>query len=96
MGKKKGTPEDDMYTIALDDLCMRFLINIPEDEQDNNDRIMFQIEQAHWFYMDFYLKKHPSLPRANMKQFGFDIFEHCPPLQGRVSKFDAIYSKWSK
>ncbi len=38
----------------LDDLCARFLVNLPAEEQATFERIGFQIEQAFWYYEDFY------------------------------------------
>ncbi|KAG2220991.1 hypothetical protein INT45_004610 [Circinella minor] len=38
----------------LDDLSSRFIINVPEAEQQSPERICFQVEQAHWFYEDFH------------------------------------------
>ena len=46
---------------VLDDLCSRFLVNVPASERDDNVRLCFQIEQAHWFYMDYYVADH-TLP----------------------------------
>ena len=40
----------------LDDLGSRFIINIPEEERKDLIRICFQIELAHWFYVDEYVK----------------------------------------
>lgn len=39
---------------VLSDLCSRFIINVPEEERTDLIRIFFQIEIAHWFYLDFY------------------------------------------
>ncbi|KAI6205916.1 hypothetical protein M3Y94_00846300 [Aphelenchoides besseyi] len=40
--------------IVLDDLCLRFVDNIPEAEKDEPVRVCFQLEQAHWYYVDYY------------------------------------------
>ena len=40
----------------LDDLGSRFIINIPEEERKDLIRICFQIELAHWFYVDEYVE----------------------------------------
>ena len=47
----------------------RFLINIPVDEKSNMVRICFQIEQAHWYYIDFCRQEDPDLKPCGMKQF---------------------------
>ena len=45
---------------ALDDVETRFLYNCPEEELSDPSRLMFHIEQAWWFYEDFYADKHPD------------------------------------
>lgn len=61
---------------ALDDLCMRFILNLPDQERDSLERLFFQIEEAHWFYEDYYRKKH-SLPYFSLRNFTFKIIMHC-------------------
>ena len=38
----------------LDDLAMRFVVNCPQEEQESFERLLFQVEQAFWFYQDQY------------------------------------------
>lgn len=47
----------------------RFLINIPEEERKDIVRLCFQIETAHWFYVDFYRQEQPDLPPCGLKDF---------------------------
>lgn len=47
----------------------RFLINIPEEERKDVVRLCFQIETAHWFYVDFYRQEQPDLPACGLKDF---------------------------
>ena len=35
---------------ALSDVEARFILNLPDTELNQTDRLFFQIEQAHWFY----------------------------------------------
>jgi hypothetical protein len=35
---------------VFDDLSCRFIINNPWEEFASFERVLFQIEQAHWFY----------------------------------------------
>ena len=44
----------------LSDLCSRFIVNVPEEERHELIRIFFQIEIAHWFYLDFYCESNFS------------------------------------
>ena len=38
---------------VLEDLSCRFIVNLPANELASIERIGFQVEQAHWFYLDF-------------------------------------------
>ncbi|KAF2806311.1 DCP2-domain-containing protein, partial [Mytilinidion resinicola] len=64
----------------LDDLCVRFIINLPQEELESVERICFQVEEAQWFYEDFIRPLDPQLPSMNLKKFCLLIFQHCPLL----------------
>ncbi|KIW03730.1 uncharacterized protein PV09_05038 [Verruconis gallopava] len=64
----------------LDDLCVRFIINLPHEELTSVERICFQIEEAQWFYEDFIRAQDPQLPQMNLRRFCELIFQHCPLL----------------
>lgn len=51
----------------------RFIINVPEEERQNLIRICFQIELAHWFYIDFYCDEH-NLQPCSINQFALHMF----------------------
>ncbi|KAK4946750.1 mRNA-decapping enzyme subunit 2 [Elasticomyces elasticus] len=68
----------------LDDLCVRFIINLPPEELQSVERICFQVEEAQWFYEDFIRPLDPSLPSLNLRAFSLRIFQHCP-----------LFSQWS-
>jgi len=53
------------------------------------DRLFFQIEEAHWFYDDFYRENCKTLPELKFKEFVEKIFAHCPLLAPYRSKVDA-------
>nr|XP_014290115.2 uncharacterized protein LOC106689574 isoform X1 [Halyomorpha halys]XP_014290116.2 uncharacterized protein LOC106689574 isoform X1 [Halyomorpha halys]XP_014290117.2 uncharacterized protein LOC106689574 isoform X1 [Halyomorpha halys] len=59
----------------LDDLCSRFIINVPDEERRDLIRICFQIESAHWFYLDFYSKHFPTKKPCGIKEFAQQIFK---------------------
>jgi mRNA-decapping enzyme subunit 2 len=65
---------------GLDDLCVRFIINLPKEELEEVERICFQVEEAQWFYEDFIRPLDPHLPSLNLRQFCLLIFQHCPLL----------------
>ncbi|XP_011499101.1 PREDICTED: m7GpppN-mRNA hydrolase [Ceratosolen solmsi marchali] len=79
----------------LDDLSSRFIINIPEEERKDHIRICFQIELAHWFYLDFYCTEEDSkLKSCGMKEFTTHIFRHIPFLKPHVPRVDVILDQW--
>ena len=65
---------------VLDDLCSRFLLNIPESEKNDMIRLCFHIELAHWFYLDFFRPENLTLPECRMREFAKTIFEEYPFL----------------
>ncbi|XP_076334002.1 decapping mRNA 2 isoform X2 [Tachypleus tridentatus] len=79
---------------TLDDLGSRFIINVPEEERNDLVRICFQIELAHWFYLDFYCSENPNLHQCNMKEFTHQIFNHIPFLKEHAQNTDDILESW--
>ncbi|KAK0161128.1 hypothetical protein PV327_009640 [Microctonus hyperodae] len=80
----------------LDDLSSRFIINVPEEERKDLIRFCFQIELAHWFYLDFYCTDDNTrgLKPCNMKEFTMHIFQHIPFLRMHISRVDTILEQW--
>lgn len=81
-------------TDILDDLGSRFIINVPVEERNNLIRICFQIELAHWFYLDFYCSAQKE--RFGIKQFAFQLFQHIPFLQPHLMHVDKILEDWKQ
>ncbi|KAI8914515.1 Dcp2, box A domain-containing protein [Gorgonomyces haynaldii] len=79
---------------TLDDLTSRFIINVPDEELSSIQRVCFQIEQAHWFYMDFCRLVNPQLPSHNLKHFSLLCFKHCPLLRHWTKDFDGAFQKF--
>lgn len=63
---------------GLDDLCVRFIVNLPASELSGFDRIGTHIEEAHWFYEDWIRKEYPSLPPMSPRNFSLRILLRCP------------------
>ena len=83
---------------ALEDVHTRFILNLPPSELETADRIMFQVEQAWWYYEDFVADPHPekNLPRfSNMRPFALKMFEYSPLLPATES-FSAMWNEFSK
>jgi len=79
---------------VLDDLCSRFIINIPAEQREDLVRVLFAVELAHWFFIDFYCEDYNDLHVCNIKEFAQQIFQHCPFLRDYVHHLDAILSRW--
>ena len=58
-----------IFTVVFLSFFSRFLINIPEEERKDIVRLCFQIETAHWFYVDFHRQEQPDLPPCGLKDF---------------------------
>ncbi|KAG5680737.1 hypothetical protein PVAND_010227 [Polypedilum vanderplanki] len=79
----------------LDELCSKFLINLPDAEKNDVIRLFFQIELAHWFFLDFYCTQEAnSIYVCGIKQFAFYIFEHIPFFNHLLPDLTSILEKW--
>eukprot|EP00095_Tigriopus_kingsejongensis_P011353 maker-scaffold383_size189472-snap-gene-0.40 protein:Tk11353 transcript:maker-scaffold383_size189472-snap-gene-0.40-mRNA-1 annotation:"mrna-decapping enzyme 2" len=83
----------------LDDLGARFIINVPEVEQNDLVRICFQIELAHWFYIDEYVedsnnKYKPKLRTCTIRDFAEHMFRHIGFLKGYADSIDVVLNDW--
>lgn len=76
----------DIPVEELDTLASRFIINIPDEEMRDANRVMFQVELAHWYYLDQVLKERPDLPRIKFENFTAALFNHVPTLKKRFLK----------
>jgi len=86
---------------AFDEVHMKFILNLPDEELASSDRIFFQLEQAWWFYDDFICDANTDtarkLPRfKHMKPFSLAMFNFSPLLQPMLPNFDAMYAEFSK
>lgn len=92
---KKGNQQkqNKLTKEILDDLSCRFIINVPEEERQNLIRICFQIELAHWFYIDFYCDEH-NLKPYSINQFALHMFRHIPFLRNQESQVLEVLKEW--
>ncbi|XP_025077810.1 m7GpppN-mRNA hydrolase-like isoform X2 [Pomacea canaliculata] len=84
----------DIPSYVLDDLCSRFIINLPDEEQQDFIRIFFAIEQAHWFYLDFYCSERPELKNCGIKEFSLQILRHIPALKIYAAEHEKYLEEW--
>ncbi|XP_063066461.1 m7GpppN-mRNA hydrolase isoform X3 [Engraulis encrasicolus] len=81
---------------VLDDLCSRFILHIPSEERDNAIRVCFQIELAHWFYLDFCMQNAPGLPQCGIRDFAKAVFNHCPFLLPHGEDVQKVLDQWKE
>lgn len=82
----------------MDDLCTRFVLNSPPEELESFERMLFLVEQAHWFYEDFVREEEPeaNLQSLSLKTFAKLMFQQCPELQAYSTVLDAIYRQFNE
>lgn len=90
------TTEHSIPKDILDDLLTRFLICVPESAKENYIRICFQIELAHWFYLDFYASNDPKLRQCTLYEFASHVFQHIPSLQKEIQNLSEILAEWKR
>ncbi|PIO69501.1 Dcp2, box A domain protein [Teladorsagia circumcincta] len=81
---------------VLQDLSFRFLANIPDEEKSDKVRMCFQVELAHWFYIDFYCKQEErkDCAQMGMREFARQIFKHCDELAPYAAHVDQVIDEW--
>ncbi|MFH4975263.1 hypothetical protein AB6A40_001972 [Gnathostoma spinigerum] len=91
-------PSNLIPTDVLDDICFRFLINIPDEEKRNVIRICFQLELAHWFYIDFYCKStdevNTKCVSVGLRDFIRQVFHRCEFLSDFADRVDEVIDEW--
>lgn len=45
------------------------MLNVPEEDLQSFERILFLVEYAHWFYEDNSVENNPSLKSFSLKEF---------------------------
>ncbi|KAK8987134.1 hypothetical protein V6N11_055447 [Hibiscus sabdariffa] len=88
---KNGLPPQEL----LDDLCSRFVLNVPKEDQQSFERILFLVEYAHWFYEDNTVEQNPSLKSLNLKEFTSLMFNSCDVLRPYVAHIDDIFKDFT-
>ncbi|XP_068652780.1 mRNA-decapping enzyme subunit 2 isoform X1 [Aristolochia californica] len=79
----------------LDDLCSRFVLNVPQEDLQSFERILFLIEQAHWFYEDNSVEQSSSLKSLSLREFTSLMFSSCAALRPYIAHIDDIYKDFT-
>mmetsp|Transcript_1218 Transcript_1218/g.4327 ORF Transcript_1218/g.4327 Transcript_1218/m.4327 type:complete len:142 (-) Transcript_1218:40-465(-) len=78
-----------------DELAARFIFNCPAEELQSWERILFLVEQAHWFYEDFIREDQPQLQTYRLKDFTELMFKNCQSLQPFKVFLPQIYKQFT-
>ncbi|MEQ2303134.1 mRNA-decapping enzyme subunit 2 [Ameca splendens] len=94
------TKRAEIPSSVLDDLCSRFILHIPSEERDNAIRVCFQIELAHWFYLDFLhaytCGKCSFMVMALIFLDRCKLFHHCPFLLPHGEDVQKVLEEWKE
>ena len=63
---------------AVEDLVVRFILNVPPEDLATVERILFHFEEASWFYTDFVKLMNPYLPNLSIRRFAKIVKDICP------------------
>uniref|UniRef100_A0A7N8XZQ6 Decapping mRNA 2 n=1 Tax=Mastacembelus armatus TaxID=205130 RepID=A0A7N8XZQ6_9TELE len=74
----------------------RFILHIPSEERDNAIRVCFQIELAHWFYLDFCVQNTPGAPHYVLFLDNCKLFHHCPFLLPHGEDVQKVLEQWKE
>lgn len=66
----------------------------PEEEKNDLIRLFFQIELAHWFFLDFHCTQEESIQPCGIKQFALNIFQHIPSFNKHCANLEFILEEW--
>ncbi|CAA7031520.1 unnamed protein product [Microthlaspi erraticum] len=79
----------------LDDLCSRFVLNVPEEDQQSFERILFLVESAYWYYEDNAVENDPTLKSLSLKEFTSLLFNSCAVLRPYVANIGDIFKDFT-
>ncbi|KAF3783150.1 mRNA-decapping enzyme subunit 2, partial [Nymphaea thermarum] len=71
-----------------------FLLNVPKEDLKSFKRILFLVEQAHWFYEDYSVEQNPSIKTLSLREFTSLSF-HCAALRPYIAHIDDIYKDFT-
>lgn len=63
---------------AIEDLVVRFILNVPPEDLATVERVLFHFEEASWFYTDFVKLMNPYLPNLSIRSFSKTVKDICP------------------
>lgn len=76
------------------DLIVRFILHLPHSEIQCKNRIMYHIQKAYWFYLDFYSNENDKY--LSFKHFSFIIGRYIGWKQKNIIKYYHNYMLYQK
>jgi len=97
----RHTPRAKTHSIpmeVLDDIASRFIINESDHVKEDLIRMCFQIELAHWYYIDEYVSdpqyKHLRLKQCHFRDFLEHVLRHVGFLRRHLNDVDMIIEEF--
>ncbi|ELQ74880.1 Decapping enzyme complex, predicted pyrophosphatase DCP2 [Trachipleistophora hominis] len=69
------------YKDVLDELTVRFLMNLPKQDYESVERLFFILEEVHWYYIDFMADDNKTF-----RTFVIDILSHINYTQVEIDQ----------
>ncbi|CAN6831221.1 unnamed protein product [Brassica oleracea] len=88
---RKCVPSNEL----LEDLCIRFVLNAPEEDRQSFERILFLVESAYWYYEDNVVENDPRLKSLPFKGFTCLLFKSCELFSPYLAHIDDIFRDFS-
>lgn len=73
----------------MDDLCVRFIANLPQSESQSCERICTHVHEAFYFWGDHVRRADRSLPFLWPEEFFTEILSRCPQMCGMSAQLRA-------
>ncbi|KAF6778057.1 hypothetical protein AHF37_02260 [Paragonimus kellicotti] len=84
---------------TLIQLYTRFLLNLPNELKEecrrNFVRLLFEVERAHWFYLDHYIED-PSVGGVDMYGFTEQLFRQFPEIVPKGVNWREKFAEWRR
>ncbi|KAH9303007.1 hypothetical protein KI387_014590, partial [Taxus chinensis] len=71
-------------------------VECPEQDRDSFPRLMFLVEEAHWYYEDHTREKHPNFISLSLRDFTTLLFLSCDVLRPWVPEIHKILTEFRK
>ncbi|CAG9460139.1 unnamed protein product [Pedinophyceae sp. YPF-701] len=78
----------------IDDLSLKFVLSLLDEEREDLLRLMFAVEKAWWYYTDFMRRQDAKLPKVDLTEFSRSLFARCPGLQRHAKSANKVVKKF--